>query len=108
MMLLKNRCSTIGVTITPELETVIKGAITGAVESLPKTHDENGNVVEVYAEYDPESRGGNPADGRKIKSTIHWVDAATAIDAEVRLYDNLFTDADPDLSLIHISEPTRP
>ncbi len=45
MMLLKNRCSTIGVTITPELETVIKGAITGAVESLPKTHDENGNVV---------------------------------------------------------------
>ena len=45
MMLLKNRCSTIGVTITTELETVIKGAITGAVESLPKTHDENGNVV---------------------------------------------------------------
>ena len=59
--------------------------------------DENGNVTEVLAEYDPESRGGDPADGRKVKgATIHWVDAATAVDAEVRLYDNLFTDADPD------------
>ena len=59
--------------------------------------DEAGNVVEVLAEYDPESRGGNPADGRKVKgATIHWVDAATAVDAEVRLYDNLFTDAEPD------------
>ena len=58
--------------------------------------DENGNVVEVYAEYDPESRGGNPADGRKIKSTIHWVDAKNSEDAEIRLYDNLFTVEDPD------------
>ena len=58
--------------------------------------DENGNIVEVYAEYDPESRGGNPADGRKIKSTIHWVDAKNAEDAEIRLYDNLFTVEDPD------------
>ena len=58
--------------------------------------NENGNVVEVYAEYDPESRGGNPADGRKIKSTIHWVDAKNAEDAEIRLYDNLFTVEDPD------------
>ena len=58
--------------------------------------DENGNVDEVYAEYDPESRGGNPADGRKIKSTIHWVDAKNAEDAEIRLYDNLFTVEDPD------------
>ncbi len=59
--------------------------------------DENGNVIEVYAEYDPNSRGGNPADGRKVKgATIHWVDAATAITAEVRLYDNLFSDASPD------------
>ena len=58
--------------------------------------DENGNVVEVYAEYDPESRGGNPADGRKIKSTIHWVDAKNAEAAEIRLYDNLFTVEDPD------------
>ena len=58
--------------------------------------DESGKVVEVYAEYDPESRGGNPADGRKIKSTIHWVDAKNAEDAEIRLYDNLFTVEDPD------------
>ena len=58
--------------------------------------DENGNVIEVLAEYDPDSKGGNTADGRKVKSTIHWVDAATAVNAEVRLYSNLFTDADPD------------
>ena len=59
--------------------------------------DENGNVVEVLATYDPESRGGDPADGRKVKgATIHWVDAETAVDAEVRQYDNLFNDPDPD------------
>ena len=59
--------------------------------------DENGNVTEVLATYDPESRGGNPADGRKVKgATIHWVDAATCRDAEVRQYDNLFNDPDPD------------
>ena len=59
--------------------------------------DENGNVAEIAAEYDPESRGGNPADGRKVKgATIHWVDGATAMDAEVRLYDNLFSDPEPD------------
>jgi len=61
--------------------------------------DENGNIIEVLATYDPESRGGDPADGRKVKgATIHWVDAATAADAEVRLYDDLFLDADPDAS----------
>ena len=58
--------------------------------------DENGKIVEVYAEYDPETRGGNAPDGRKIKGTIHWVDAKTAINAEVRLYDNLFTVPDPE------------
>ena len=59
--------------------------------------DETGNVVEVFAEYDPESKGGNPADGRKVKgATIHWVNAADALDAEIRLYDNLFTVANPD------------
>ena len=59
--------------------------------------DENGNIVEIFATYDPESRGGNPADGRKVKgATIHWVDAATAVDAECRLYGNLFTDPAPD------------
>ena len=59
--------------------------------------DEDGNIVEIYATYDPESRGGDPADGRKVKgATLHWVDAATAVDAEVRIYNNLFTEADPD------------
>ena len=59
--------------------------------------DEQGRVTEVLCEYDPDSRGGDPADGRKVKgATIHWVDAQTAVDAEVRLYDNLFLDPDPD------------
>ena len=59
--------------------------------------DENGNVVEVLATYDPESRGGDPADGRKVKgATIHWVDANNCCDAEVRQYANLFDDPDPD------------
>ena len=58
--------------------------------------DENGNVVEVYAEYDLDSRGGNAPDGRKVRGTIHWVDAKNAEDAEIRLYDNLFTVEDPD------------
>lgn len=58
--------------------------------------DENGNVVEVYATYDPETRGGNTPDGRKVRGTIHWVDAKNYVDAEVRLYDNLFTVPDPD------------
>ena len=59
--------------------------------------DENGNVTEVLATYDPESRGGDPADGRKVKgATIHWVDAETAVDAEVRQYSNLFDDPEPD------------
>ena len=59
--------------------------------------DENGNVVEVYATYDPNSRGGDPADGRKVKgATIHWVDAKNCVEAEVREYDNLFSDAQPD------------
>ena len=59
--------------------------------------DENGNVTEIAAEYDPDSRGGDPADGRKVKgATLHWVDAANAVDAEVRVYGNLFLDAQPD------------
>lgn len=59
--------------------------------------DENGNIIEVYAEYDPETRGGDTPDGRKVRGTIHWVNANDYIDAEVRLYDNLFTDPEPDV-----------
>ena len=59
--------------------------------------DGQGNVTEVLATYDPDSRGGDPADGRKVKgATIHWVDAEDCVEAEVRLYANLFADADPD------------
>ena len=57
--------------------------------------NDRGVVVEVHCTYDPATRGGNSPDGRKVKSTIHWVSAAHAIDAEVRLYDKLFTVEDP-------------
>jgi glutaminyl-tRNA synthetase len=57
--------------------------------------DEKGEVSEVHCTYDPATRGGNTPDGRKVKSTIHWVSAANAIDAEVRLYETLFTKKDP-------------
>ena len=78
----------------PGNEVRLKGAY--VVKCTGCRKDENGQVVEVFCEYDPESRGGNPADGRKVKSTVHWVDATNALDAEVRLYSNLFTDPDPD------------
>ena len=51
--------------------------------------DENGNVIEVHCTYDPETKGGNSNDGRKVKGTIHWVPAHDAVEAEVRLYENL-------------------
>ncbi len=57
--------------------------------------DDNGNVVELRCTYDPETRGGNAPDGRKVKSTIHWVSASHALEAEARLYDTLFTKEDP-------------
>jgi glutaminyl-tRNA synthetase len=57
--------------------------------------NERGEVVEVHCTYDPATRGGNAPDGRKVKSTIHWVSAAHALDAEVRLYEKLFTREDP-------------
>ena len=57
---------------------------------------ESGEVIELRCTYDPATRGGNAPDGRKVKSTIHWVAAEHAIDAEVRLYDRLFTEMDPE------------
>src|SRR5246127_1518320 len=57
--------------------------------------NEKGEVVEVHCGYDPATRGGNTPDGRKVKSTIHWVSAAHAVDAEVRIYENLFSKEDP-------------
>src|ERR1051326_411484 len=57
--------------------------------------DAAGEVTEIHCTYDPATRGGNTPDGRKVKSTIHWVSAEHSIDAQVRLYDNLFTKPDP-------------
>lgn len=79
----------------PGNEVRLKGAYlvncTGCIK------DENGNVIEVLCEYQSDSKGGNPADGHKVKgATIHWVDCATAVDAEVRQYSYLFSDPEPD------------
>jgi glutaminyl-tRNA synthetase len=57
--------------------------------------NDKGEVVEVHCTYDPATRGGNTPDGRKVKATIHWVSAAHAVDAEVRIYENLFLKEDP-------------
>lgn len=58
--------------------------------------EQTGEIIELHCTYDPETRGGNAPDGRKVKGTIHWVSAAHAVDAEVRLYDTLFNVPDPD------------
>ena len=78
----------------PGNEVRLKGAY--VVRCTGCVKDDAGNVTQVLCEYHPESRGGDPADGRKIKSTIHWVDAHSAVDADVRLYSNLFSDPEPD------------
>jgi glutaminyl-tRNA synthetase len=57
--------------------------------------NEQGEVVEVHCSYDPATRGGNAPDGRKVKSTIHWVSAEHAIEAEVRMYETLFARENP-------------
>jgi glutaminyl-tRNA synthetase len=58
--------------------------------------EKTGEIVELHCAYDPATRGGDSPDGRKVKGTIHWVSAAHALEAEVRLYDHLFTKPDPD------------
>jgi glutaminyl-tRNA synthetase len=63
-------------------------------ESVVK--DAAGNVVELRCTYDPATRGGDAPDGRKVKATIHWVSAAHAVPAEVRVYDTLFSTPNPD------------
>ncbi|MBR2839627.1 MAG: glutamine--tRNA ligase/YqeY domain fusion protein [Kiritimatiellae bacterium] len=79
--------------MAPGQEVRLRGACifkcTGCVK------DESGNVVEIHGTWDEQSWGGNAADGRKVKGTIHWVDCATGVRAEVRLYDRLFTEKDP-------------
>ena len=78
---------------SPGKEVRLRNAYFVTANSVVK--DAAGNVVEVHCTYDPASRGGNSPDGRKVKSTMHWVSAAHAIDAEMRLYDKLFSKADP-------------
>ena len=58
--------------------------------------DDEGNIVELRCTYDPETKGGQAPDGRRVKATLHWVSADHAVEAEVRLYDTLFTEEDPD------------
>ena len=78
----------------PGNEVRLKGAY--IVKCTGCVKDADGRVTEVLCEYDPETRGGNTPDGRKVRGTIHWVDAANCCDAEVRLYDMLFSDPEPD------------
>jgi glutaminyl-tRNA synthetase len=79
--------------LSPGKEVRLRNAYFVAAKSVVK--DGEGNVVEVRCTYDPASRGGNSPDGRKVKSTMHWVSAAHSISAEIRLYDKLFAKADP-------------
>ncbi len=79
--------------LSPGKEVRLRNAYFITAKNVVK--DAAGNVVEVHCTYDPASRGGNSPDGRKVKSTIHWVSAKHAIEAEIRIYDKLFTKADP-------------
>jgi glutaminyl-tRNA synthetase len=79
--------------LSPGKEVRLRNAYFVTANSVVK--DAQGNVIEVHCTYDPASRGGNSPDGRKVKSTMHWVSAAHAMSAEIRLFDKLFTKADP-------------
>ena len=78
--------------LAPGREVRLRYAYFIKCESVIK--DEKGNIIELRCSYDPESRGGKSPDGRKVKATLHWVSAKHAINAEVRLYEHLFTVAD--------------
>jgi glutaminyl-tRNA synthetase len=79
--------------LTPGQEVRLKHAY--IIKCTGCKYDDNGNVVEVYAEYDPLTKSGMAESGRKVKGTIHWVSTEDAIDAEVRLYDRLFVSENP-------------
>ena len=93
--------------MTPGQEVRLKSAYIVKCTGCKK--DADGNVVEVYAEYEPETLSGRPESNRKVKGTIHWVSCADSVEAEVRLYDRLFTDEDPasvkDRSLAEMINP---
>jgi len=79
--------------LSPGVEVRLRYGYFITAQSVVK--NDKGEVVEVHCTYDPATRGGNAPDGRKVKSTIHWVSAAHAIDAEIRIYDKLFSNEDP-------------
>jgi len=79
--------------LSPGKEVRLRNAYFITAQSVVK--DADGNIVEVHCTYDPASKGGNSPDGRKVKSTMHWVSAIHALTAEVRVYDKLFTKPDP-------------
>ncbi|MGA2558445.1 MAG: glutamine--tRNA ligase/YqeY domain fusion protein [Terracidiphilus sp.] len=79
--------------LSPGKEVRLRNAYFVTAQSVVKAAD--GSLVEVHCTYDPASRGGNSPDGRKVKGTMHWVSTAHALTAEVRLYDKLFSKADP-------------
>ena len=62
-----------------------------------KKNPDSGEIIELLCTYDPETRGGNTTDGRKVKGTIHWVSASKNLNAEVRLFDRLCSEPDPDI-----------
>ncbi|HET6331266.1 MAG TPA: glutamine--tRNA ligase/YqeY domain fusion protein [Holophagaceae bacterium] len=79
--------------LAPDAEVRLKGACLIRCEEVVK--DANGQVIELRCAWDPASLGGDAPDGRKVKGTLHWVSAAHAVKAEVRIYDRLFTAEDP-------------
>ncbi len=79
--------------LSPGKEVRLRNAYFVTAQNVVK--DAEGNIVEVQCRYDPASRGGNSPDGRKVKSTMHWVSAKHALSAEVRIYDKLFTNPNP-------------
>jgi len=79
--------------LSPGKEVRLRNAYFITAQSVVK--DAEGNIAEVHCTYDPASKGGNSPDGRKVKSTMHWVSATHAISAEIRIYDKLFSKADP-------------
>jgi glutaminyl-tRNA synthetase len=80
--------------LAPGREVRLRYAYFITCQSVEK--DEAGNIIRLHCTYDPETRGGSSPDGRKVKGTIHWISADHAVDAEVRLYDRLFTQEEPE------------
>ena len=79
--------------LCPQKEVRLKGAY--YIKYVSHETDENGNITAVHCTYDPESFGGETPDGRKVKGTLHWVDAKNSTDVEVRLYERLFNVPNP-------------